>query len=290
MKNVHIATYQDRAKKLADAIPEFDGHRVVVRLGGTMPYNEYDVQINSVDAIKHSIDKRQQKHLMIGAGLKTLPILPDPQFPCVVKGRIRSCGTKVFLVEDKKAFAEAVKNVKNDFYIEPFFEATSEYRLHCTQEEVFFAVKKIKRNAEDVMINHQNHFNKREFLKPRLWEHIKAECVKAMKTLNLDIACFDVLYSSKDNNNHQFVIAEANTNPEMLNNTFDAYKDAIIKVVNQKIDQLPAKPAKKKVEAPKPEPIAERQHMLTDQQKVAIITKIMNNDFAIGDDEVIVKY
>lgn len=241
MKEIHIATYQDAAKPLANHLPSYDGHNIVIRLGGTMPYNKYDVQINSVDSINNSINKARQKNLLLNGGCKTLPILQQPEYPCVLKGIVRSCGTSVYVCNNKKEYDKAVRDLyaRKGHIIEPLFEATSEYRLHCTRKEVFFSVKKIKRNPEDIIINHNNHYNIREFLMPRLWNEIKAECIKAMNVLDLDIACFDVMYSSKNNNKHEFWIAEANTNPELLKNTFDAYVKALDKLIREKIGAIP---------------------------------------------------
>lgn len=242
MKNIHIATYQDKAKPLAEALPNYK-HSVIIRLGGKKPVDGYDIQINSVEAIVNSIDKANQKSLLLNAECKTLPMLKDREvvYPCVVKGRVRSCGTHVVVVNNKKELEDAKIKMEgcNGHIIEPLFSATGEYRLHCTQAEVFFSVKKVKRNPEDIIINHKNHYNIKEFPKPRLWKEIQAECLKAMKVLGFDIACFDVMYDSSNNAKHDFWIAEANSNPELLANTFDAYVKAIDKLIKQKAEALP---------------------------------------------------
>lgn len=252
-KRLHIATYQrvvhdgvSVAQHLHNDLPLFT-EDVVIRLGGSMPYEDYKIHVNSQQAIKNSIDKLKQKKLLIAAGLKTLPLANKPEFPCVIKAVNRSGGVSVFVARDDKDFKEAVIKINGAYLIEPLFNATSEYRLHCTQEECFFAVKKHKRNPEDIIINRDNHFNKMEFVKPRLWKEIQAECVKAMQVLELDIACFDVMYCSLDKNNHTFTISECNTNPELLHNTYKAYVPQLIKLVESKIALL------KKAEEPKAE-------------------------------------
>lgn len=276
---IHIATYQDAAKKLADTLPKVK-EKVVVRLGGTMPYEKYPIQINSASSVSNSINKLAQKNLLIKENIKTQPLLDKPIYPCVIKGIVRSKGTKVFVVRNEKEYQKACADLQNQYYIEPLFETTSEYRLHCTQKEVFFAVKKFKRNPEDIIVRHNNHYNKRDFIKPRKWEDIKAECIKAMKALNLDIACFDVLYCSKDNNNHVFVIAEANTNPELLNNTYNAYNNALTDLILGKIEVFNKnKPA---VKPPKNEqPVKANLPILTPEQLLAAMANLVKNNYHI---------
>lgn len=240
MSTTHIATYQPAAKPLAQVLPKYK-YNVVIRLGGNHDYPDYPIQINSAKSINNSINKQKQKQLLIKGGCKTLPMLNTPVYPCVVKGIVRSCGTHVMVCRNEQEFNAAVNNMYrcNGHIIEPLFTATSEYRLHCTRDEVFFCVKKIKNNPADIIVNHKNHHNVRDFPKPRLWKEIQAECLKAMQVLDLDIACFDVMYCSLDNNKHDFTIAEANTNPELLRNTFNAYAGAIDKLVKQRIKDMP---------------------------------------------------
>lgn len=238
---VHIATYQREiyggisvATHLKNDLPPFS-KSVVIRLGGTKPYADYDVQINTAEAVANSVNKIRQKELLLAASLPTLPVLTEPTYPCVVKGIYRSGGTSVFVINSREEFESITASMQGNYYIEPLFTATSEYRLHCTQKEVFFSVKKHKRNPSDIIINRDNHFNKMEFLKPRLWNQMQVDCVRAMKVLGLDIACFDVLYDSTDPNQHKFTISEANTNPELLLNTYNAYLAKLTELINDKI-------------------------------------------------------
>lgn len=283
MNKIHIATYQDAAKELAKTLPEFPGHAVVVRLGGNMPYAGYDIQINTAEAINNSINKLKQKNLLLNAGLKTLPLLKEPQYPCVVKGVVRSMGTKVFVTRDDKEYRDACRNLKHDVMIEPLFNTTSEYRLHCTQDEVFFAVKKIKENPLDIIVTNRNHYNIKDFVKPRLWEEIKAECLKAIKALGLDICCFDVLYDSSNDNQHKFTIAEANTNPELLTNTYNAYNSALAKLIRNRIELKKKEPLvyveKPKAEQPPVKDGIEDPIAITEEQRVAALIALMKNDY-----------
>lgn len=276
---LHIATYQrvvyrgvPVAEHLSRDLPEFS-KSVVIRLGGSMPYENYQIHINSMEAVKNSIDKLKQKHLLLYAGLPALPTLEKPEYPVVVKAIVRSGGLSVFIANNEAEFKEAVNKINGAYILEPLFNATSEYRLHCTKKEVFFAVKKHKRNPADIIINRDNHFNKREFLKPRLWKEIQAVCIKAMTVLGLDIACFDVIYNSVGE--HSFVICEANTNPELLHNTYMAYLEQLKGLIEDKIklykDNVFVKLERKK-------------QKLTADQTVAVMNKIIAGDYEITDD------
>lgn len=306
-KKIHVATYQrvihnriPVKEHLERDLPDF-GTSVVIRLGGTKPYEKYAIQVNKAASVLNSVNKKKQKDLLLKAGAPTLPLLVRPVYPCVVKGIKRSGGINVFVVNSAKEFTKATAATNENYLIEPLFKATGEYRLHCTRKEVFFAVKKHKRNAADIIITRDNHFNEREFVKPRLWQQMKDACVKAMTTLDLDIACFDVMYN-RAGAVHQFAIAEANTNPELLDNTYAAYLKALQTVITDKIaEQQPNKrvAAKEPVPVVK-EPIVKRraagrivanvppvvkaQHkkVLDDVEKMNIWKKIMNDEYVIN--------
>lgn len=278
---LHIATYQrdiyngvSVAQHLHNDLPAFE-EDVVIRLGGSMPYKDFPIQVNSQEAVLNSINKLAQKKLLIDAGIATQPILDAAIYPCVIKGLQRSGGSAVFIVNNHKELREAAKAVNEQYYIEPLFNTTSEYRLHCTQKETFFAVKKHKRNKEDIIITRDNHFNKMDFIKPRRWKEIQAECVKAMKVLGLDIACFDVLYDSSNDLHHSFVISEANTNPELLANTYKAYLPQLVSLVEDKIKAI------KKAEIKPKKAALPKLQVLTQDQKLVAIKAIMNDYYSI---------
>lgn len=239
MKNIHIATYQDKAKKLAEVLPDYKVP-VVIRLGGTLAYKDYPIEINTRKAVKNCINKLMMKQIMINGGVITLPLVYEPIYPMIVKGITRSMGTSVFLVESKEQLAKVQEKTANEYYAEPLFKATSEYRLHATKEKVFFSVKKIRNEGHenDLVINSKNHHNIKDFTKPRLWKEMEEQCVKSMNLLGLDIGAFDVMYDSSNDKKHEFTIAEVNTNPELLTNTFNAYVEQIDKMIKEKIKQL----------------------------------------------------
>lgn len=239
MSEVIVATFNVKKLKLEQALSQKGYSKpVVVRMGGIMSYEGYPVQINSVLATKNCIDKKRSKEILIKAGLPTLPMYDSPiAYPFVMKGIIRSRGSSVFMVDNENEFA-AYKKVlcRAGYYIEPFFPYTSEYRLHCTQKEVFFAVKKQKdeTHTDEPFINAQNHTNYREFVKPRLWNEIKEASMQALKVHGLDFACVDVGYNSAGKP-HEFVIHELNTSPELRPLTFNHYITALDSLIKERL-------------------------------------------------------
>lgn len=237
MSKVLVATFNVKKLRIEQALEAKEYPKsVVVRMGGTMEYEGYQVQINSVRSTLNVIDKKRSKEILIGAGLPTLPMYFEPQtYPFVMKGIIRSRGSSVFMVENEHEFNAFKKVLRNQFYIEPFFNYTSEYRLHCTKDKVFFYTKKKKDegHADEPFINAQNHTNYREFEKPRLWKEIKEASIAAIRAHGLDIGCCDIGYSSKGD--HKFVIHELNTSPELRPITFDHYIAAFDELIKEKL-------------------------------------------------------
>ena len=290
MKKIHVATYKRDihkgipvAEQLKRDLPDF-GIGVVIRLGGSMPYKDYEIHVNSAQSVKNSINKLTQKRLLLAAGVPTQPlILEENVFPAVVKAITRSGGLSVYVVNTPAERENAVAAIgMGGYLVEPLFNTTSEYRLHCCRKEVFFSVKKHKRNKEDIIITRDNHFNKMEFLKPRLWKEMQAACVKAMTALDLDIACFDVLYDSSGAE-HKFVISEANTNPELLLNTYNAYVKKLEEIIRAKIADRQLKPAAPVAKAEPViyvEPVKKRDFKLTDSDKVDVFDKILSGKYA----------
>lgn len=235
-----VATYSKGGKELERRLAEFPGHNVLVRLGGHLRYPDFDIQINTTEGVVNCIHKDKMKRIFLDNGIKTLPMIPlekAKEFPFVIKGAVRSQGKAVYVVENENELKVYRKILREQFYIEPLFNTTSEYRVHCTKDKVFFSVKKLKKPGfeNDIIVNGNNHKNVRDFLKPRLWKELQEECVKAMNAVGLDIGAVDVGYDSSNNNKHKFVIHEINTNPELLENTLLAYKSEIEEMVNKRI-------------------------------------------------------
>lgn len=236
MKNdlLHVATYEETCKHL-QPILDPKGKKIVIRMGGNMPYANYPIQINSVEAIKTSTDKLKMKLIFIQNGIPTSQIGNVNNFPVVVKGIKRSQGSGVFICKDEKELAAAIKKVEeknNGFYLEQYFPAMREFRLHVSKwEGVFFEVEK-KRNdghyGELGVIKYENHYNVRQFIRPANWEAIRQSAVAALKAQGLDIAAYDIGLDAQGN----YAFYESNTGPELLKNTLEEYRKTLQKYID----------------------------------------------------------
>lgn len=233
MNNVKIATYSDTCKVLEEMVENKTGVPAVVRLGGTMGYSDYPVQINSKYAVQTSTNKIML-NLLLKDKFYILPFIASyGENSTIFTGRASnddekflnkqisrpldsSGGEGIFIVENDEPM-----NKEKYLYgriMTPLVNVTSEYRFFCTKDEVFYIYKKIKRkdNKDDPFITRSNHviYPLDKCVKPRLLNKMKQACIEVMQATGLDIAALDVVYDSSQNN-HKFYILETNTGPEM---------------------------------------------------------------------------
>lgn len=233
-KNLHIATYEETCKELSKVLVVPKNKRVVVRLGGTMPYANYPIQINSIAGIKNSTDKLAMKLIMLQNGIPTSDIGNNINFPVVVKGVKRSQGTGVFICKNANELKKAIEKFEAKeakYYLEKYFPATREFRLHVSKwDGVFFEVEK-KRNDGHVgemgVIKYENHYNVREFIRPAEWPEMQKAAIDCLNAQGLDIAAYDIGYTKG-----QFVVHESNTGPELLKNTLEKYRQTLQKYID----------------------------------------------------------
>lgn len=248
---IKVATYSNTCKSLESLLNSkfFNLNKnIVIRLGGTRNYSKYEYQINTSTSVNNSCDKLATKQLFKLGKVSSLPYLESQKLLCfnedmfneikrswncdklLLKKNKSSGGNGIIVISTLQELFDIIKVKKYKGYIEPYLNVTSEYRVHYSKwDKVFFTVKKIKKNPSDLIIDRDNHFNIRTFLKPRKWAEILIECEKAANVLGLDICCFDVLYNSE---NHVFFISEVNTGPELLRNTKNKYFETIVNYIN----------------------------------------------------------
>ena len=232
-KRYHIATYSDTNYKLYPYIE--CAEKTVIRLGGVGTYEDYPIQINSRQSVMDSIDKMKMKEIFKENEVKQSEFFykndKNIPFPCVFKPTKRSGGEGTCIVNNQ----EELDSILSEGYCEPFFTTTSEYRTYCSKYGMFLMIrkKKIENHEDDLFINRDNHSYQQKFVKPRLLKQIEEHSMKALNALGLDIACFDIGYSSKDK--HDFVIFESNVSPEMkLNCIVEGYAVEINKLIKEK--------------------------------------------------------
>ena len=217
--------------------------RSVIRLGSTT-VSDGRLEINTVEAVKNSASKLLMKQKFTEAGVKTANWVvyntnegifnyPDGQgiemsqliFPLVAKSHFGSRGignTKFTTKEELEAWLPN-KNL-NNYIFEEFVKMTREYRLHVTKFGCFYTCRKLVKNdaPEDTWQKHDDVCNwvleeNPSFKKPKNWDDIVADCIKAKDALGLDICAFDVgVQGAKDGverENPEWIIFESVSAP-----------------------------------------------------------------------------
>lgn len=242
--------------------------RSVIRLGSSTE-SDGRIEINSVQAVKNSASKLLMKQKFTEAEVKTAnwwklktneayPFgnnLEDEDlfleyqnlpYPIVAKSHFGSRGvgnTKFNTKEELEAWFPN-KNL-NNYIFEEFVKMTREYRLHITKFGCFYTCRKlVKSNApEDTWQKHDDVCNwvleeNPSFKKPKNWDDIVADCVKAKDALGLDICAFDVgVQGAKDGverENPEWVIFESCSAPSFGEITGQKYIEILPKLLIDK--------------------------------------------------------
>lgn len=238
--------------------------RSVIRLGSSTE-SDGRLEINTVQAVKNSASKLLMKQKFTEAGVKTANWVvyntnegifnyPDGQgiemsqliFPLVAKSHFGSRGignTKFTTKEELEAWLPN-KNL-NNYIFEEFVKMTREYRLHVTKFGCFYTCRKLVKNdaPEDTWQKHDDVCNwileeNPSFKKPKNWEAIVADCIKAKDALGLDICAFDVgVQGAKDGverENPEWVIFESCSAPSFGNITSQKYIEILPKLLIDK--------------------------------------------------------
>lgn len=234
-----IRSRHDTHDHLRNNLPKMP-FKSVIRLGSTTEMVDTvakggkRIEINTVEAVKNSANKRLMKKCFTEAGVKTAKWcdanaqnqVTTLEFPVVVKNIYGSRGNGNHLIKTLEDFNnwKAGKEL-NNYIVEEFHNYNREYRLHITKDGCFYTCRKLLKNdtpenkrwfRNDSNCNWVVEDNP-SFDKPTNWNQIVSECVKALKATKLDIGGFDVrVQSAKDNNNRvrqnpEFIIIESNS-------------------------------------------------------------------------------
>lgn len=241
--------------------------RSVIRLGSSTE-SDGRLEINTVEAVKNSASKLLMKQKFTEAGVKTAnwwhlvdadgivayPTnkntgyveLENLPFPIVAKSHFGSRGvgnTKFNTKEELEAWLPN-KNL-NNYIFEEFVKMTREYRLHVTKFGCFYTCRKLVKNdaPEDTWQKHDDVCNwvleeNPSFKKPKNWDAIVADCIKAKDALGLDICAFDVgVQGAKDGverENPEWVIFESCSAPSFGDITGKKYVEILPKLLIDK--------------------------------------------------------
>jgi len=230
----------------------------VVRLGSVTEVPGA-VECNSIQSVKNSRDKRLMKQCFDKAGVIHAAWRPDIKtalevgFPMVAKHPLGSKGTGVYLLKNKEAFDKWLANRTHENYIfEKFHDYGSEYRLSCTQDKCFFAVRKVLKKGETkntwkkggdntYWYGEQNPL----FDKPDNWEDVVDQACKAIKAVGLDLGCVDIkIQKNVDENGKRrkapklFVVETNSAGCMWGDKTLNAHLEMIPKILKQKYEKL----------------------------------------------------
>ena len=248
MGQFKIATYSDTCKEMEGKLNNPFPEDAVVRLGGTLDYSKYPIQINSKYAVQSSVNKLIVNLLLTGKEY-ILPFLACYGKFCEgcstfqgndslaeIAGKMYKGQPPRYIIRPLgESGGEGIKIVDSQMKLlqnlnaaiaTPYVNVTSEYRFFCTQKEVFYIYKKFKKkdHKQDAYITRGNHIISpiEKCVKPRRLEDMKKACLEVMNAIGLEIGAIDVIYDSSDNDNHRFYIVETNTGPEISTKEIEA--------------------------------------------------------------------
>ncbi len=248
----------------------------VIRLGSTTKGNlPYAVEINSPEGVKNASSKLLMKKrfsamnvktadwYIYNQGLKKFAIadkdnndakaldVKELPYPIIAKSHYGSRGkgnTKIDTAEAMILWLQG-KNTAN-YIFEKYYNYNKEYRLHVSENGCFYTCRKVlKKEFKDQPNSWQRHDdncswlleNNAEFDKPKNWDKIVEQSVKALKAVGLDIGAVDLRVQNnttekgKPREDIDFIIVEINSAPSMGEITLIKYKEEIPKIVKRKL-------------------------------------------------------
>ena len=225
--------------------------RTIARLGSLTPTSRIFprgmelgrriVEINTVEAIENSRDKAKTKLCFEEDDIPQAVYYPfsadtdEIEFPIVVKRRIGFQGRgmqKIDNADDLKQFIDS--HNMDDYIIEKFYNYAREYRLHCTQHECFMAWRKLRREDAEVrwFFNSSNCNwvgpDHELFNKPNNWDDIENDCIRAIKSVGLDIGAVDCRVSTDG----KYIVLEVNSAPALGEYGIEKYKEQLHKLAH----------------------------------------------------------
>lgn len=235
----------------------------IYRMGSTTPTSEITsrrkyIEINTAEACKISSDKIQMKKRFVHGDIRTPKFfmckckislidkckhyLNEWNAPIIAKRYNSSKGNGLFLINNIDDAHKFIRNKSNDevkkWIFERYSTYTKEYRLHITKDGCFYACRKMLRTEADVRWHrHDNNsvwiIEENElFDRPKNWDNIVDGCVKALKSIGLDIAAFDIKVQSNERREPKYLILECNSAPGLGEIGLNKYKEKLTTMIN----------------------------------------------------------
>jgi len=235
------------------------------------------IEINTIEGVQNSSSKYKMKNCFTENNVKTadwfvaqiarngefvqfiqrindedhFPVysLEDLPYPIISKSHFgsRNQGNKKH--DSIEELQEWMRGKDLTHYIfEKYYNYTREYRLHISQNGCFYSCRKMlkedtadedkwyRNDAHCVWILEENDL----FDRPKNWDNIVAESVKALNAVGLDIGAIDLrIQGAKDSRGREreepdFIIVEINSAPSFGDITLIKYKEELTKLLKQK--------------------------------------------------------
>lgn len=258
-----IRTKNYTAAPLRNTLGEF-AMRCIIRLGSRttvaeafprMPQGRPVIEINTVEACHNSGDKILMKRCFYAAGVKTAnwKVLSEATewavYPAIIKHKNSCRGEGIYFVETPEDLDryKVELTTSGNYIIEEYKGFPKEFRLHVTSDGCFYTCRKmLKSDATDRWHRHDSNSvwileDNPLFEKPKNWDDIVAECVKALNAVGLDICSCDIKVQSEKGRNESFIpdfiILECNSASSMGSVTEIKYREELPKIINKKISE-----------------------------------------------------
>lgn len=255
--SVRLRTKNHSAEELKGLLRTIRTKRpVVIRLGSRTPLREIfpksherAVEINQVGGIENSRNKLIMKRLFDQHSVKTAewtemaPVMTWDTFPAIIKYKGSHGGQGLFLIENAQQLEEwkASHPGTHQYIIEKYYNYTKEYRLHVTADGCFYSCRKmLKSDATDRWHRHDSNCvwiveENPLFERPKNWDDVIAECVKALNSVGLTTGACDVKIQSEKGKRSDFtpdfIVMEINSAPSMGNITTQKYYEKITQIL-----------------------------------------------------------
>ncbi len=226
-----------------------------IRLGSTTKISSKFLEINTIKAIKTSSNKLLMKDAFKKNNVNSpkfwktkedLLLETEIPYPLVAKKIYGSRGYGIKKIKNTLELNKFIKNKYNSsYYFEKYYKYLREYRIHVTELGAFYTCRKmLKTNTPENVKFVRNNNNcvwfletNPKFNKPINWHIIEKECVRALKSVGLDIGACDVRVAAypEVDGFHYFKIIEINSAPSFGEKTAKEYLKIIPLIVKNKL-------------------------------------------------------
>lgn len=236
--------------------------RTIYRMGSVTPTEKITsrtdyLEINSPDSCKISGDKILMKQCFIENEIPTaeyaiigqnenieefksrLINLFSQWKKMIIKHKHSSKGNGIYFIESVDDLNQWLNDNRPDnFVFEKYYTYSKEYRLHVDDTNgCFYTCRKMLKNDADVRWHrHENNSvwileDNEMFDKPDNWDAIVQDCMKAIKSVGLNIGAVDIKVQTHKNN-PRYIILETNSAPALGEIGIEKYKEELINYIN----------------------------------------------------------